>query len=155
MLDIGWSEILLIAVVAIVVIGPKDLPGALRAMGAGVARMRRMASEFQGQFNEALREANLEDVKRDLDSLRGATSAMRGAFNPVALVRNELGGVMGGAMTGQSAVPAVQAEPMSTTVAPMPITASTPTPAGEGIAVERPDEPIPSAFAPLAVFKRA
>lgn len=152
MLDIGWSEILLIAVVAIVVIGPKDLPGALRALGAGVARVRRMAGEFQGQFNEALREANLQDVKRDLDSLRQTTSVLRGAFSPVAMMGNEIKG----ALTGQSSVPAVHEAGTADNFAmkPMEVTASTPTPAGEGIAVKTPIEVIPSAFAPLAVFKR-
>ena len=57
MFEIGWSELLVIAVVAIVVIGPKDLPKAMRAVGGWTAKMKRMAREFQGQFNEALREA--------------------------------------------------------------------------------------------------
>jgi sec-independent protein translocase protein TatB len=71
MLDIGWSELLLIAVVAIVVVGPKDLPPMLRALGRTVSKMRKMAGEFQGQFNEALKEAELDDVKKSFDELRG------------------------------------------------------------------------------------
>ncbi|MBN8999239.1 MAG: twin-arginine translocase subunit TatB [Rhizobiales bacterium] len=70
MFDIGWSEILVIAVVAIVVVGPKDLPPMLRAAGRMVAKMRRTAGEFQSQFNEALREAELDGVKESIDQIR-------------------------------------------------------------------------------------
>lgn len=69
MLDIGWSEILVIAVVAIIVIGPKDLPRALRAVGRWTGTMKRMARDFQGQFNEALREAELDSVKKDIQDI--------------------------------------------------------------------------------------
>lgn len=71
MFDIGWSEILVIVVVAIVVVGPKDLPPMLRAAGRMVAKMRRTAGEFQNQFNEALREAELDGVKESIDQIRG------------------------------------------------------------------------------------
>jgi sec-independent protein translocase protein TatB len=69
MFEIGWSELLVIAVVAIVVIGPKDLPKALRTVGQWTGKMKRMAREFQGQFNEALREAELDTIKRDVEAL--------------------------------------------------------------------------------------
>jgi len=52
MLNIGWTELLMIAVVAIVVIGPKDLPRAMRFIGQWIGKMKHMASDFQGQFNE-------------------------------------------------------------------------------------------------------
>ena len=73
MFDIGWSELLVIAVVAIVVIVPKDLPKALRTFGRWAGKMKRMAREFQSQFSEALREAELEDVKtihKEVTSIR-------------------------------------------------------------------------------------
>jgi sec-independent protein translocase protein TatB len=69
MFDIGWSELLVIAVVAIVVIGPKDLPRALRSVGQWTARIKRMAREFQGQFTEAVREAELDGIQRDLEEI--------------------------------------------------------------------------------------
>ena len=69
MFDIGWSEILVIAVVAIVVIGPKDLPRAMRTVGRWSGKMKRMAREFQSQFNEAIREAELEDVKKQVTEI--------------------------------------------------------------------------------------
>ena len=60
----------LIGAVALVVIGPKDLPKALRTVGQTVGRVRRMAAEFQGQMNEAIRDAELEDVRKSVDDLR-------------------------------------------------------------------------------------
>jgi sec-independent protein translocase protein TatB len=69
MFEIGWTELLVIAVVAVVVIGPKDLPRALRAVGQWTSRMKRMARDFQNQFNEALREAELEDVRKDVEAI--------------------------------------------------------------------------------------
>ena len=67
MFEIGWTELLVIAVVAIVVIGPKDLPRAMRSVGQWTGKMKRMAREFQGQFNEAIREAELDGVKKDVE----------------------------------------------------------------------------------------
>lgn len=70
MLDFAWSEIALIAVVAIVVIGPKDLPDAIRTVAKGVQKLRRMASEFQGHADELVREAKLEDVRDEIRDIR-------------------------------------------------------------------------------------
>ncbi len=66
----AWSELLIIAIVMIVVVGPKDLPKMLRAFGKATARMRTTANEFRHQFNEALKEAELEDVKTIIDEAR-------------------------------------------------------------------------------------
>lgn len=63
MFDIGWTELLVVACVAIVVVGPKDLPKMLRTIGKTVGNLKRMASDFQGQFDEALKEAELDEVK--------------------------------------------------------------------------------------------
>ncbi|MGO4715736.1 Sec-independent protein translocase protein TatB [Bradyrhizobium sp. 2TAF24] len=72
MFDIGWGEMVVIGVVALVVIGPKELPGVLRTVGRVVGKARRMASEFQGQFNEALREAEMADLKKSFDDVSEA-----------------------------------------------------------------------------------
>jgi sec-independent protein translocase protein TatB len=71
MFDIGWTELLVIAVVAIIVIGPKDLPRALRTFGRWTGKMKGMAREFQNQFNEALREAEIDSVKKQVSDLTG------------------------------------------------------------------------------------
>src|ERR1700683_5410891 len=72
MFDIGWSEFLLIAVVALVAIGPKELPGVLRMAGQWMGKARKMAAEFQGQFQEAMREAEMADLKKEVDNLNDA-----------------------------------------------------------------------------------
>ena len=84
MFDIAWSEMVLIGAVALVVIGPKDLPKALRTVGQTVARVRRMASEFQGQFNEAMREAELADLKKQVEDVGGSVSnSLNTDFKPI------------------------------------------------------------------------
>ncbi|MDX8477995.1 Sec-independent protein translocase protein TatB [Mesorhizobium sp. VK24D] len=82
MFEVGWSELLVIAVVMIVVVGPKDLPNMLRTFGRTAAKLRAMAGDFQKQFNDALKEAELDDVKSSIDSLRG--------LNPMTEVRKQL-----------------------------------------------------------------
>jgi sec-independent protein translocase protein TatB len=69
MFDISWTEFLLIGVVALIVIGPKELPGVLRTMGQWTRKVRSMAGEFQNQFQEALREAEMTDLKKEVDDL--------------------------------------------------------------------------------------
>ena len=64
MFDIGWTELIVIACVAILVVGPKDLPGMLRNVGKGIRSLRKMTSDFQRQFDEALKEAELDDVAK-------------------------------------------------------------------------------------------
>ena len=75
MFDIGWGELVIIGVVALIVIGPKELPAVLRTLGQWMAKIRRMAAEFQGQFHEAMREAEMADLKKqvDIDDRRAST----------------------------------------------------------------------------------
>ncbi len=92
MLDIGWTELVVIAIVLIVVVGPKDLPPMLRAFGRMTAKMRGMASEFRQQFDEALREADLDEVRKtisDAQSLNPA-NALRDAINPLRQMGNDI-----------------------------------------------------------------
>jgi sec-independent protein translocase protein TatB len=76
MFDIAWSEMIVIGAVALIAIGPKDLPKALRAVGAMTAKARRMAAEFQDHFREAMREAELESVRQEMANLNQDLSAM-------------------------------------------------------------------------------
>ncbi|KQX58404.1 MULTISPECIES: Sec-independent protein translocase protein TatB [unclassified Ensifer] len=92
MLDIGWTELVVIAIVLIVVVGPKDLPPMLRAFGRMTSKMRGMASEFRQQFDEALREADLDEVRKtisDAQSLNPA-NALRDAINPLRQMGNDI-----------------------------------------------------------------
>ncbi|MGA7811260.1 Sec-independent protein translocase protein TatB [Bradyrhizobium sp.] len=76
MFDIGWSEFALIAIVALIAIGPKELPGVLRMVGQWMGKARRMAAEFQGQFQEAMREAEMADLKKSFDEVKEAASGL-------------------------------------------------------------------------------
>jgi sec-independent protein translocase protein TatB len=91
MLDMSWGEIMVIGAVALIVIGPKDLPKALRTIGQVTGKLRRMAAEFQGQFNEAMREAELDEVKKQLQGVNDSiTSVGSTNFNPIQTIRDEL-----------------------------------------------------------------
>ena len=79
MFDIGWSELVVIAVVALIAIGPKELPCVLRMVGQWVGKARKMASEFQGQFQEAMREAEMADLKKSFDEVKEAATGFTGA----------------------------------------------------------------------------
>ncbi len=70
MFDFAWSEIAVIAVVALVAIGPKDMPVAIRALTKGMKKARRMASEFQSHVDEMVREANLDEVRDQISAIR-------------------------------------------------------------------------------------
>ncbi|RWN51049.1 Sec-independent protein translocase protein TatB [Mesorhizobium sp.] len=116
MFDIGWTEMLVIAIVMIVVVGPKDLPKMLRTFGRTTAKMRGMAADFQKQFNDALKEAELDDVKKSVDSLR--------SLNPAAEIRKQLNPFEQAAADVRSGVDAVmKPKPAADPVAPA---ASTP-----------------------------
>jgi sec-independent protein translocase protein TatB len=85
MLEVGWSEILVIALILIIVVGPKDLPPMLRTFGRMASRLRGMANEFKGQFDQALREAELDDVRKGLSEVNklNPTNSLRDAINPI------------------------------------------------------------------------
>jgi sec-independent protein translocase protein TatB len=91
MFDMSWGEVMIIGGVALIVIGPKDLPKALRTVGQMTAKVRRLASEFQGQFSEAMREAELDEVRREVEGInRQVSTATSTAFNPIQSIRDEL-----------------------------------------------------------------
>lgn len=81
----SWGELLIIAVVALVVVGPKELPQLLRTLGQWVGKARRMAGDFQSQVNEAIREAELDDVRKSVDDLR--------SLSPKNLIASQLASV--------------------------------------------------------------
>ncbi len=114
MFEIGWTELLLIAVVAIVVIGPKDLPRAMRIVGQWTGRIKRMARDFQGQFNEALKEAELDGIQKDLQSLA--------KIDPIGTVRKELTAMETSIRKDMTVppVPAVPATPAGSPAVPQP-----------------------------------
>ncbi|SCB56917.1 sec-independent protein translocase protein TatB [Rhizobium aethiopicum] len=92
MFDIGWTELLVIAVVLIVVVGPKDLPPMLRAFGKMTQRARKVAGDFRAQFDEALREAELDDVRQTISDAQrlNPVNSLREAMNPLREMGNEI-----------------------------------------------------------------
>jgi len=84
MFNFAWSEIAVIAVVALIAIGPKDMPVAIKAVAAAIKKARRMASEFQSHVDEMVREANLEGVRDQLSAFRNldVTTALERAVDP-------------------------------------------------------------------------
>jgi sec-independent protein translocase protein TatB len=113
MFDISWSEFLLIGVVALVVIGPKELPAVMRTLGQWTRKVRSMASEFQNQFQEAMREAEMADLKDQVDDLARDVKN----FDPLKDVRDDVASVGEDvqrsltATTPEPAVPVPGAEP--------------------------------------------
>ncbi len=95
MFDFDASKLLIIGVVALIVIGPKDLPRVLRQVGQMVGKLRRMAGEFQGQFMDAMKEADLQDLRNEVNKLKD-TASLDVAFDPVHDVRSELSKAVGG-----------------------------------------------------------
>jgi sec-independent protein translocase protein TatB len=69
MFDVGWSEMAVILMVALIVIGPKDLPRVARTVGKWTAKARGMAREFQRSIDDMAREAELQDIKAEMDKL--------------------------------------------------------------------------------------
>lgn len=95
MFDLSWGELLLVGVIALVVIGPRELPRVLRTVGQTIAKVRRMAGDFQAQFNAAMREAEIEEIRNSVNDIqktasRAATYHTETVFKPLETVRNEL-----------------------------------------------------------------
>jgi sec-independent protein translocase protein TatB len=151
MFEIGWGELLIIGIVALIAIGPKELPGVLRTLGQWMSKLRRMASEFQSQFQEVMREAEMVDLKKQCR--RDTSQAQSYAnFDPVNDVRREL------ESTQQQIESAMVEKPAAETVSPPVAAQSNAAPVGgeAGVApgsdVAAPSaaeaEPAPAGFDP-------
>jgi sec-independent protein translocase protein TatB len=91
MFDFDFGKLMIVGIVALAVIPPKDLPRVMRTVGQAVGKMRRMAAEFQGQFMDAMREADLENVRKELDALnQSALSEKAKVEADLDAVRHEL-----------------------------------------------------------------
>jgi sec-independent protein translocase protein TatB len=80
---VGYSEMFVLALIAVIVIGPKDLPKVLRAFGRMMTKVRGMSREFQGHVDSAMKDAGLDDVKKDLAAMK--------IGNPMTSLKNEIG----------------------------------------------------------------
>jgi len=126
MFNLGWGEIVVIGIVALIAIGPKELPTVLRTLGQWMGKVRRMANEFQGQFQEALREAEFADLKKhaddisssvaefsNIDPLADAQKDVERAFEetPAAAPTADAASPAQDALPGAPALPAIEAAP--------------------------------------------
>jgi sec-independent protein translocase protein TatB len=93
MFDLAWSHILLIGVVALLVIGPKDLPRVLRTVGIWVGRARAIAREFQGSLDQMIREAELEEVRKQVEQAAKVdmSQAIERTIDPAGELTRSLG----------------------------------------------------------------
>ena len=86
MFDISWTEFLLIGVVALIVIGPKELPAVMRSLGQWTRKIRSLAADFQNQFHEAMREAEMADLKKQVDDMASEIKS----YDPLKDVRTDV-----------------------------------------------------------------
>ncbi|RRH75104.1 Sec-independent protein translocase protein TatB [Falsigemmobacter faecalis] len=141
MLDIGWSELLVIGVVALVVVGPKDLPVMFKQLGRFTARARQMAREFSRAMESAADETGVKDVAKDLKEATSGMDRLKDAadkfekWDPRKAMTNPgkaaMGAVMGAGLSGSAAaaVPAASAgtpEATPAAVSPAPVAAASP-----------------------------
>ena len=89
MFDISWTEFLLIGIVALIVIGPKELPAVMRSLGQWTRKIRSLAADFQNQFHEAMREAEMADLKKQADEMASSVSDIAN-FDPMASAKKEM-----------------------------------------------------------------
>lgn len=88
--SLGFQEIVLLAVLALVVVGPKDLPLMLRKVGRWTARLRGMAQEFRHGFDELARQAELDELKREVDALRRGTADFQNEIGRAASIPSDV-----------------------------------------------------------------
>jgi sec-independent protein translocase protein TatB len=126
-----WSEWVVIGVVALIVIGPKELPAVLRAIGQWTTKIRRMAGEFQSQFQEAMREAEMADLKKQVADLDTAAKGIATDFAPLDLkeaTKWEPKTDSNSEATPESASAAAPSETRDAAVPAEPVAASAPEP---------------------------
>ena len=143
MLEVGYSEILVIAIVLIVVVGPKDLPKMLRAFGRMMTKFRTVSGDFRRQFDDALREAELDEVRKTISDVRNLDprNQIREALNPLRQATSSLRSDVENAI-----------KPAAATTTPAPAAVMTPIakPAEKPAAKAKPASKTPKAKAPAA-----
>jgi len=107
MFDFSWGELLVVGAVALIAIGPKELPGVLRTVGQWMTKMRRLAAEFQGQFHEAIREAEMADLKKEVDEMTDTAKSYTN-FDPLGDIQKDIDSTF----ADKPSEPAVASEPV-------------------------------------------
>src|SRR6185295_14614060 len=94
--EIGASELLVIAAVALIVVGPKDLPMLLRKLGQFMAKLRALASEFRASFDEMARQSELDELRKEVEAMRAGQLADIASHSPAAEVSQTLDAINDG-----------------------------------------------------------
>jgi len=139
MFNLGWGELVVIGIVALIAIGPKELPTVLRTLGQWMGKVRRMANEFQGQFQEALREAEFADLKKHADDISSSVSEFS-TIDPLADVQKDV-------ERSFEETPAADSPPPVTPA----VDAASPTPAALPVSAPLPAIDVPLPEPPAAV----
>ena len=142
MFDIGWSELVVIAVVALIAIGPKELPGVLRMVGQWMGKARKMASEFQGQFQEAMREAEMADLKKSFDEVKEAATGFASGNVMTSLQKDVTDALNIDGVDKPAASAEATATAVDTPAIDPPVTPTTPATSK----IDAPESPIPETF---------
>lgn len=153
MFDIGWTEMLVIAVVLIVVVGPKDLPKMLRTFGKTTTKLRSMAGDFRKQFDDAMKEAELDEVKKGFDTVRGLNpmSDIKKHLSPMEKAASDVRAGLDAAMKPKPKAPepaaetAQPAEPLKAGAAAIPGEAAKP-----AVKADAPAKPVAEPAAKIA-----
>ena len=92
MFDLGWQEFMLIALIALIVVGPKDLPRVIRAVSQGIRRVRGVAREFHSSLEEVAREAELDDIRKQARDLanEGLDESLRKDLDPMGEIEHSI-----------------------------------------------------------------
>jgi sec-independent protein translocase protein TatB len=114
--DIGWSELVVIGVVALIAIGPKELPTVLRTLGQYMGKIKRMSAEFQSQFQEALREAEMSDLKQHAQDIQTTVTDFA-KFDPLANAEKDMAHAFGAPESASAATETVVTQPAPTEAA--------------------------------------
>jgi sec-independent protein translocase protein TatB len=156
MFDIGWSELVVIAVVALIAIGPKELPGVLRMVGQWIGKARKMAGEFQGQFQEAMREAEMADIKKSFDEVKEAATGIAGGNIMTSLQKDVSDSLQIGNIDkppGDAQADSLVGESGATSASDTPVSPTTPAAPTPATFVEA--EAHPAANEPLIITREA
>jgi sec-independent protein translocase protein TatB len=140
MFGLGWGEMVVIGIVALIAIGPKELPTVLRTLGQWIGKVRRMASEFQGQFQDAIREAEFADIKKHADDISSSVSEFSN-IDPLADVQKDVERTFEETPATDSNAPATPAVDAAGTTPTAPSEPELPLPLPE-IKVPLPDPPV-------------
>lgn len=133
MFDLGWLEFAIVGLIMILVLGPKELPHAMRSIARFMRKARRLASEFQGHMDDLVREADLDDVKQSINSIKNkdVSALINEAVDPAGEIKKELDGTIADAKREMNEIKSTAGVSPAASVAPPSTIETEDKPAGE------------------------